>query len=77
MSDKRSLNDGGLRGSGQSRFVIAMKTILSLALLLAACAVLTEANPDYSDSWEEFKLKFNKKYQSEEDEVRRPHRLLD
>ena len=57
-----------MRGSGQSRFVIAMKTILSLALLLAVSA----AHPDYSDSWEEFKLKFNKKYQSEEDEVRRP-----
>merc|ERR1711997_1184176 len=58
---------------GQSRVVIAMKTlmgmktIVSLALLLAVSA----AHPDYSDSWEEFKLKFNKKYQSEEDETYR------
>jgi len=33
--------------------------------------VLTEAHPDHSDSWSEFKLKFNKKYQSEEDEAYR------
>merc|ERR1719400_1849953 len=44
-----------------------MKTILSLALLLG----LTAAHPDHSDSWSEFKLKFNKKYQSEEDEAYR------
>merc|ERR1711936_813029 len=50
-----------------SRFVIAMKTILSLALLLAVSA----AHPDYSDSWSEFKLKYNKNYQSEEDETYR------
>ena len=56
-----------------------MKTILSTELLLLASAVLTVvlAHPDYSDSWEEFKLKFNKKYHSEEDEVRRPRRLRD
>ena len=52
-----------------------MKTLLfSLPLLLLA-SVATVAHPDYSDSWEEFKLKYNKKYQSEEDEVR-PPRLL-
>ena len=54
-----------------------MKTLFSLDVLLLASAVLALglAHPDYSDSWEEFKLKFNKKYQSEEDEVR-PRRLM-
>ena len=47
-----------------------MRTILSAVLLLLASAVLTLAHPDHSDSWEEFKLKYNKKYESEEDEVR-------
>ena len=49
-----------------------MKTFLStLQLLLVAGAVVTVvlAHPDHSDSWSEFKLKYNKKYQSEEDEV--------
>ena len=49
-----------------------MNPLLSLSLLLAASLVLTEAHPDHSDSWSEFKLKYNKKYQSEEDEVRKP-----
>ena len=72
IEDKRSLNELGLRGSGQSRFVTAMRmrTLLSLHLLLLATVAL--AHPDYSDSWEEFKLKYNKKYQTEEDEVRPP-----
>ena len=62
-----------MSGTSQSRFVSAMKTLFSLDFLLLASAVLALglAHPDYSDSWEEFKLKFNKKYQSEEDEVRR------
>ena len=47
-----------------------MNTLLSLSLLLLASLGLTAAHPDHSDSWSEFKLKFNKKYQSEEDEVR-------
>ena len=49
-----------------------MRTVRSVDLLLLASALLTVAlaHPDYSDSWEEFKLKYNKKYQSEEDEVR-------
>ena len=47
-----------------------MRTILSAVLLLVANVVLTLAHPDHSDSWEEFKLKYNKKYESEEDEVR-------
>ena len=48
-----------------------MKTFLSLQLLLVTSAVVTVvlAHPDHSDSWSEFKLKYNKKYQSEEDEV--------
>ena len=54
----------------QCRFVITMRTILSAVLLLVASVVLTLAHPDHSDSWEEFKLKYNKKYESEEDEVR-------
>jgi len=57
----------------QSRFVVAMKTFLSLQLLLVTSAVVTVvlAHPDHSDSWSEFKLKYNKKYQSEEDETYR------
>ena len=60
-----------MRGDAQSRFVVNMKTFLSLELLLVAGAVVTVvlAHPDHSDSWSEFKLKYNKKYQSEEDEV--------
>jgi len=56
---------------GQCRFVITMRTILSAVLLLVANVVLTLAHPDHSDSWEEFKLKYNKKYESEEDETYR------
>merc|ERR1719384_1714209 len=48
-----------------------MRTILSAVLLLVANVVLTLAHPDHSDSWEEFKLKYNKKYQTEEDETYR------
>merc|ERR1711936_320985 len=50
---------------GQSRFVVAMKTFLAVSLLLTVAL----AHPDYSDSWSEFKLKYNKNYQSEEDEI--------
>ena len=46
-----------------------MKTFQSLSLLLAVSLGLTLAHPDYSDSWEEFKQKFQKQYDSEEEEV--------
>ena len=46
-----------------------MKKIQSLSILLAVSVGLTLAHPDYSDSWEEFKQKFKKQYDSEEDEV--------
>ena len=46
-----------------------MKTFQSLSLLLAVSLGLTLAHPDYSDSWEEFKQKFQKEYDSEEEEV--------
>jgi len=45
-----------------------MKTFQSLSLLLAVSLGLTLAHPDYSDSWEEFKQKFQKQYDSEEEE---------
>ena len=38
-------------------------------LLLAVLVVSTLAHPDYSDTWEEFKEKFNKEYESEDEEV--------
>ena len=38
-------------------------------LLLAVLVVSTLAHPDYSDTWEEFKEKFNKDYESEGEEV--------
>ena len=46
-----------------------MKTFQSLSLLLAVSLGLTFAHPDYSDSWEEFKQRFQKQYDSEEEEV--------
>ena len=42
-----------------------MKTLLSLLLVC-----LVSAHPDYSDTWDEFKLTYNKQYASEEEEVR-------
>merc|ERR1712042_326145 len=47
---------------------VPMKKIQSLSILLAVSVGLTLAHPDYSDSWEEFKQKFKKQYDSEEDE---------
>ena len=38
-------------------------------LLLAMLVVSTLAHPDYSNTWEEFKEKFDKEYESEEEEV--------
>ena len=38
-------------------------------LLLAMLVVSTLAHPNYSDTWEEFKEKFNKEYESDEEEV--------
>ena len=38
-------------------------------LLLAMLVVSTLAHPDYSDTWEQFKEKFDKAYESEEEEV--------
>ena len=38
-------------------------------LLLAMLVVATLAHPDYSDTWEQFKEKFKKEYESEEEEV--------
>ena len=40
-----------------------------LLLTLLSMVVFTLAHPDYSDTWEEFKEKFNKEYESEEEEV--------
>ena len=65
-----------MRVGSQCRFVITMRTILSVVLLLVASVVLTLAHPDHSDSWEEFKLKYNKKYESEEDEVRQARLMI-
>ena len=47
-----------------------MKTLLSLLLVC-----LVSAHPDYSDTWDEFKLTYSKHYASEEEEVR-PHPTL-
>ena len=38
-------------------------------IFLAILVVSTLAHPDYSETWEEFKEKFNKEYESEEEEV--------
>ena len=38
-------------------------------LLLAVLVVSTLAHPDYSESFEEFKEKFGKEYESDEEEV--------
>jgi len=43
-----------------------MKVLLLLALVAA-----TQAHPDYSDSWELFKQKFNKVYESQEEDTYR------
>jgi len=40
-------------------------------LLLAILVVSTLAHPDYSDTWEEFKEKFDKEYESEDEENQR------
>merc|ERR1711990_309352 len=47
---------------------IQRDTMKTLQLLLVVGVGLTLAHPDYSDSWEEFKQKFNKQYGSEEEE---------
>ena len=44
-------------------------TMQLLNILLLLSVGLAIAHPDYSDSWQEFKQKFNKQYDSEEDEV--------
>ena len=41
-----------------------MKTLLSLLLVC-----LVSGHPDYSDTWDEFKLTYSKQYASEEEEV--------
>ena len=46
-----------------------MKTLLSLLLVCLVC--LVSGHPDYSDTWDEFKLTYSKQYASEEEEVRR------
>jgi len=38
------------------------------ALLLVVCVARAAAHPDYSDTWEEYKQKFGKEYQSEDEE---------
>ena len=43
-----------------------MNTLLTL---LVAAAALVSAHPDYSDTWDEYKLTYNKQYSSEEEEV--------
>lgn len=43
-----------------------MNTILTL---LMAAAAMVSAHPDYSDTWDEYKLTYNKQYSSEEEEV--------
>jgi len=40
-------------------------------IFLAILVVSTLAHPDYSETWEEFKEKFNKEYESEEEENQR------
>ena len=40
-----------------------------LLLTISLMVVSTLAHPDYSESWEEFKEKFNKEYESDEEEV--------
>ena len=46
-----------------------MLRYLTLALVVATSL----AHPDYSDTWEEFKQKYEKEYESEDEEV--IHRL--
>ena len=43
--------------------------MLLLNILLLLSVGLAIAHPDYSDSWQEFKQKHNKQYDSEEEEV--------
>ena len=43
-----------------------MLRYLTLAALLVATSL---AHPDYSDTWEEFKQKYEKEYESEDEEV--------
>jgi len=47
---------------------IQTDTMKTLELLLVVSVGLTVAHPDYSDSWEEFKQKYNKQYESEDEE---------
>ena len=43
-----------------------------LLLFAVSCLLATSlAHPDYSESWTEFKEKFNKQYDTEEEEVQR------
>ena len=44
-----------------------MLRYLTLAALLVATSL---AHPDYSDTWEEFKQKYEKEYESEDEEVK-------
>ena len=44
--------------------VITMTSLLTLLM-----AALVTAHPDYSDTWDEYKLTYNKQYSSEEEEV--------
>ena len=40
-----------------------------MACRKVVCVARAAAHPDYSDTWEEFKEKFNKEYESEDEEV--------
>ena len=44
-----------------------MLRYVTLATLLVATSL---AHPDYSDTWEEFKQKYEKEYESEDEEVK-------
>ena len=44
-----------------------MLRYMTLAALLVATSL---AHPDYSDTWEEFKQKYEKEYESEDEEVK-------
>merc|ERR1711962_1120289 len=46
---------------------VRMRVILITAILLLSVL----AHPDYSDSWEEFKDKYNKEYETDEEETQR------
>ena len=48
-----------------------------LLLFAMSCLLATSlAHPDYSESWTEFKEKFNKQYDTEEEEVQRAVKWL-